>query len=308
MFINDNRAWLNIEIACNLLDVSKSSYYDWVGNQVAYKAKAEKSQELSAKVVEEFIIAKCRYGSIRLSQRLAKQNITCNPKAIAKILKLNNLRPVGYKRYKVRTTNSNHKLRIFPNLLERNFKVNAPNMVWVSDITYIPTDEGWLYLATVIDLFSRKLIGYTMSRRMTKDLVISALSKALTARGNPKNVIVHSDRGSQYASNEYKKLLKQYGLLGSMSKKGDCWDNAVAESFFATIKKEYIYQTHFKTRQEAELGVFDYVETWYNKERIHSLLNGLSPDEFEMLNKDKFSVKNKTKNTSKNGTIEARIF
>ena len=232
MFINDNRAWLNIEIACNLLDVSKSSYYDWVGNQVAYKAKAEKSQELSAKVVEEFIIAKCRYGSIRLSQRLAKQNITCNPKAIAKILKLNNLRPVGYKRYKVRTTNSNHKLRIFPNLLERNFKVNAPNMVWVSDITYIPTDEGWLYLATVIDLFSRKLIGYTMSRRMTKDLVISALSKALTARGNPKNVIVHSDRGSQYASNEYKKLLKQYGLLGSMSKKGDCWDNAVAESFF----------------------------------------------------------------------------
>ena len=160
----------------------------------------------------------------------------------------------------------------------------------MSDITYIRTDEGWLYLATVIDLYSRKVIGYKMNNRMTKDLVIGALQKALHARQHPKNVIIHSDRGSQYASNEYKAMLSRHQLRGSMSRKGDCWGlrtslrghNAVAESFFATLKKEYVYQTEFKTREQAHLGIFDYIEVWYNKERIHSYLNGDSPVEFEM--------------------------
>ena len=170
-------------------------------------------------------------------------------------------------------------------------KINKPNQVYVGDITYIRTNEGWLYLATVIDLFSRKLVGYSMGSRMTKDLVIVALQKALKSRGYPKGVIFHSDRGSQYASNEYKRVLKQLGCIGSMSKKCDCWDNAVAESFFATLKKEYVYQTIFKTRLEAQLGIFDYIEAWYNKERIHSTLNGLSPNEFENNNKNKFLTK-----------------
>jgi transposase InsO family protein len=195
----------------------------------------------------------------------------------------------GYKKYKVTTTNSNHKYKVFPNLLKRNFKVDRPNKVYVGDITYIRTDEGWLYLATVIDLFSRKIIGQKMSGRMTKDLVIGALLSALKARGYPQGVIVHSDRGSQYASNEYKRILKQHNLLGSMSKKGDCWDNAVAESFFASLKKEYVHNTHFKTRIQAKLGVFDYIEAWYNNERSHSTLDGLSPNEFEKINSDKFT-------------------
>jgi len=138
---------------------------------------------------------------------------------------------------------------------------------------------------------------------MTKDLVIGALQKALNSRGYPKGVIVHSDRGSQYASNEYKKTLKQFGCVGSMSKKGDCWDNAVAESFFATLKKEYVYQTIFKSRLEAQLGIFDYIEAWYNKERIHATLNGLSPNEFENINKNKFITKPNKINTFKGATI-----
>ena len=196
-------------------------------------------------------------------------------------MKVNDLVPVGYYQYNVTTTNSNHKYKVFDNLLERNFSADRPNHAWVGDITYIPTNEGWLYLATVIDIYSRKLIGYQMSNRMTKDLVISALSKALKNRDYPTGVIVHSDRGSQYASNDYKAALAKHNLLGSMSKKGDCWDNAVAESFFATIKKELVYQTTFKTRESAKLAIFDYIETWYNKERIHSYLDYLSPCEFE---------------------------
>jgi transposase InsO family protein len=213
----------------------------------------------------------------------------------------NKLFPHGYKKYKVTTTNSNHKYRVFANLLERNFNVDRPNKVYVSDITYIRTDEGWLYLATVIDLYSRKIIGYKMSNRMTKDLVISALLNALKARGYPQGVIVHSDRGSQYAANEYKRILKQHNLLGSMSKKGDCWDNAVAESFFASLKKEYVHYTHFKTRIHAKLGIFNYIEAWYNNERSHSTLGGLSPNEFETING------NKLINLSKNSKVKKVI-
>jgi transposase InsO family protein len=199
-------------------------------------------------------------------------------------MKANNLEAIGCKKFKVTTTNSNHKYKVFDNLLERNFNVEKANQVYVGDITYIKTSEGWLYLATIIDLFSRKVIGYKMSNRMTKDLVITALQTALKNRGYPKGVIVHSDRGSQYASHEYKRILKAYGCIGSMSRKGDCWDNAVAESFFATLKKEYIYQTDFNTRLEAQIGIFDYIEAWYNKERSHSTLKGMSPSQFEEAN------------------------
>lgn len=164
----------------------------------------------------------------------------------------------------------------------RGFDWPQPNKAWVCDITYIWTDEGWYYLATVIDLFSRKVVGHHMNSRMTVNLVINALSKALKNRNYPTGVIVHSDRGSQYAANEYKKYLAKYQLLGSMSRKGDCWDNAHAESFFASLKKEYVFQTKFSTRAQAHLGIFDYIEAWYNNERIHNKLGGLSPREFEL--------------------------
>jgi transposase InsO family protein len=289
MFIKNNSAWINIDKACELFKLTRSSYYEWIANYDKHLEKEKKYQELCKKVIELFHKYKCRYGSRRLADKLNSQGISCTKNNIGKIMTENKLFPHGYKKYKVTTTNSNHKYRVFDNLLARNFKVDRPNKAYVGDITYIRTDEGWLYLATVIDLYSRKLIGYKMSNRMTKDLVISALLNALKSRGSPEGVIVHSDRGSQYASNEYKRILKQHNLLGSMSKKGDCWDNAVAESFFASLKKEYVHHTHFKTRSMAQLGIFDYIEAWYNNERSHSTLNGLSPNEFEKINSYKFT-------------------
>lgn len=282
MFIKDNCAWINVETACVILNVGKSTYYDWLRNYEARQAKAQKEHALAQKVIVAFNRSHCTYGGVRLYQRLQKDNILCSYRQVLDIMKINDLVPCYNKKHKVTTTNSNHKYKELDNLLSRDFKASAPDVALVGDITYIRTDEGWLYLATVIDLFSRKIIGYQISNRMTRDLVISALQKALKARNYPKNVVVHSDRGSQYASNEYKATLAMYQLRGSMSRKGDCWDNAVAESFFATLKKEYVYQTSFKTRAEAQLGIFDYIETWYNKERIHSYLNGDSPLEFEM--------------------------
>lgn len=297
MFIKGNSAWINVEIACELLKVSRSSYYDWLSNLDKYLEKEMVLTELSQKIIDLFYYYKCRLGATRLVNKLRKHGIDCNYRAVLKIMNQNKLFVKGRRKFKI-TTNSNHNHKVFDNLLARNFKVEKPNKVYVGDITYIRTLEGWLYLATVIDLYSRKVIGYKMSYRMTKDLVISALLMALKARGYPQNVIVHSDRGSQYASNEYKRILILHNLKGSMSKKGDCWDNAVAESFFATLKKEYVYDTLFKTRIEAQLGIFDYIESWYNNERPHSTLSYLSPNEFEELNKDKFNnstkkVKNK---------------
>lgn len=236
-------------------------------------------------------------------KELNKNAINCSYRSVVNIMNELNLKTIGIKKYKISTTNSNHRYKVFNNLLEQNFNVDKPNQVWVSDISYIRTNEGWLYLATVIDLFSRKLIGYKMGSKMTRDLVISALQSALKERQYPKNVIVHTDRGSQYASNDYKRILNIHNLIGSMSRKGNCWDNAVAESFFATLKKEYIYNTIFKTRLDAQLGIFDYVETWYNKERIHSKLGDLSPNQFERIYKDKLINKNLTNMVIKNGII-----
>ncbi len=282
MFIKDNSAWINIETASIILNVSKSSYYDWLRNYEQRQIKLLESQELARKVVETFNRSHCTYGGTRLFQRLQKDNVQCSYSQVLEIMKVNDLIPCYYKKYRRNTTNSNHKYKIFDNLLNRDFKASAPNQVWVGDITYIRTNDGWLYLATVIDLFSRRIIGYQMSNRMTKDLVISALQKALKSRKNPSRVIFHSDRGSQYAFKRYKVILANHNIRGSMSKKADCWDNTVAESYFATLEKEYIYQTKFKTREQAKLGIFDYIKTWYNKEKIHSYLNGDSPVEFKM--------------------------
>jgi putative transposase len=299
MFLKVNSAWLNIDIACEILELTRSSYYEWLSKELYYLEKARKHKELSDLIIGLFYKFKSRYGARRITDELHKRGITCRKLKVSNIMNENKLFPVGYKKYKVTTTNSNHKYKVFDNLLLRNFIVERPNQVYVGDITYIRTDEGWLYLATVIDLYSRKLIGYKMSNRMTKDLVIGALQNALKLRGFPTGVIVHSDRGSQYASNEYKRFLKQNNLIGSMSKKGDCWDNAVAESFFASLKKEYVHHMHFKTRIQAQLGIFDYIEAWYNNERAHSTLNGLSPNEFEARNKDKFIKNAKKVKTSK---------
>lgn len=295
MFIRDNSAWIDVETACRLFELSRSAYYEWWANEDARIEAEIAYARLCIQIELLFYRYKSRYGARRITDELFKRGTKCSCEKVSKIMQDKKLVPLGHKKYKVITTNSNHKYKVFDNLLERNFTVDQPNQVYVGDITYIRTGEGWLYLAVVIDLYSRKVIGYKMSNRMTKDIVISALLNALKARGYPKGVIIHSDRGSQYASNEYKRILKQYGLLGSMSKKGDCWDNAVAESFFASLKKEYVHHTLFATRTKAQLGIFDYIEAWYNSERAHSTIGGLSPNEFEQIHQNKFVVNNSKK-------------
>lgn len=179
------------------------------------------------------------------------------------------------------TTNSRHKYPVWPNILNRKFSVERPNSVWVSDITYIWTYEGWLYLATVIDLYSRNVVGMAMDNTIADTLTQKALKQAILRRDPPKGLIYHTDRGSQYASNDFKAILKENEFIGSMSKKGDCWDNAVAESFFHTLKVELIHRTRFNTREEAKRIIFKYVEIYYNRKRAHSTLGYLSPYEYE---------------------------
>lgn len=197
--------------------------------------------------------------------------------------------PVQTKKFKA-TTNSKHSLPVAPNLLKQDFSAQAPCQKWVGDITYIATGEGWLYLATVIDLFSRRVVGWAISDRMTKQLVINAINMAIMNEHPPKGLIFHSDRGSQYASYDFQDLLREHEILQSMSAKGDCYDNACAESFFATIKKELIHRRRFSTRSQATLAILQYIVSWYNPQRIHSALGDLSPMEFEREYYERLSV------------------
>ena len=189
------------------------------------------------------------------------------------------------RRFRV-TTDSAHELPIAPNLLARDFTADAPDKIWVTDITYIPTGEGWLYLAAILDLFSRRIVGWAMSDRLTTPLATDALSMALRARRPASGLVHHSDRGCQYASHDYQRALAQSGLVCSMSRKGDCWDNAVAESFFATLKTELVHDARWKTRDEARAALFHYIEVFYNRRRLHSTIGYVSPVDFELMNEE----------------------
>src|SRR5579871_4696250 len=191
-----------------------------------------------------------------------------------------NLKAVLAKRFVV-TTDSNHALPVAQNLLDRQFEVEHPNRVWTADISYVWTSDGWLYLAVVLDLFSRRIVGWAMGTTLERSLVLSALEMALTSRTPEAGLLCHSDRGSQYASGDYQKALEQAGAICSMSRKGNCWDNAPTESFFASLKKELVYRTHFASRSEAKAAIFEWIEVWYNRKRRHSSLGYLSPEAFE---------------------------
>jgi transposase InsO family protein len=238
---------------------------------------------LAAKIKTVFDTHRSRVGSIRVTKHLRHTGHTVGRNRVAKIMRLAGLRARAARKFKA-TTNSNHKLPVAQNLLEQDFSAVRPNEKWVSDITYIWTEEGWLYLAAVLDLYSRKLIGWSMSERMTSKLVIDALQMALWNRKMPKGVIVHSDRGSQYCSKDYQSLLADQRLICSMSKRGDCYDNAAMESWNHSLKVEAIHGEKFKSREDAKKHVFDYIEVYYNQNRLHSTLGYLSPKHFEELN------------------------
>ena len=240
--------------------------------------------ELKEKIAEIYYHHKRRYGSPRIYRVLRKKGYLINLKRVVRLMRAMNLKAIQPRKFRV-TTNSDHDLNIKENLLKREFDIDYRDKVWVSDITYIPTQEGWLYLAAVIDLYSRKVVGWSISTSIDAQLIISAIEMALNRRNQVKGLIFHSDRGSQYASHKVQNLLDSKGIRSSMSRKGDCWDNAVAESFFGTLKTELIYQNTYKTRKHAKLDIFEYIEAYFNKIRIHSYLNYMTPENYEKRSK-----------------------
>ena len=244
------------------------------------RPRDRENRRLDADLRRLFDLHKARYGAPRLTLDLRAEGWAVSRKRVAQRMRALGLRARAARKYKA-TTQSKHSLPVAPNLLGQNFTAPAPNRAWTSDITYIWTEEGWLYLAVVMDLYSRSIVGWAMAERMTRELVMSALTMAVWRRRPEPGVVVHSDRGSQYASGDYQALLKSHGFRCSMSRKGDCYDNAAMESFFHSLKVEQVNGCRYVTREEARADVFEYIETYYNAVRRHSTLNYLSPREFE---------------------------
>ena len=278
VMIKENTPYFSVRMMCKMLSVSSSGYYDWCDRAPSLRAQA--NAVLAGKIKVVFDDEHARAGAKRIEKRLKQEGILAGRHRIANIMRAQGWRAKAAKKFKA-TTNSNHKLPVAPNLLQQDFSAQQPNQKWVSDITYIWTEEGWLYLAVVMDLYSRMIVGWSMSARMTSSLVIDALQMAIWRRKNPQGVILHSDRGSQYCSHDYQKLLVDHGFICSMSKRGDCYDNASMESWNHSFKVEAIHGEKFTTRDNAKNHVFDYIDVYYNRKRLHSGLGYLSPVYFE---------------------------
>lgn len=259
-----------------MLEVSRSGYDKWKN---AGESERERRYKRLLQIIRKIFEDSWKtYGVRRVHQELRNNNEPVNRKLVERIMRENGIRPKRNRPFKL-TTDSKHSLPRSPNNLAQRFNVNRPNGVWVTDITYVETGEGWLYLCAFIDLYSRKVVGWSMSERMTADLVVNAYRMSTERRGVRAPLIVHSDQGSQYASAEFRQQLRC--CLQSMSRKGNCWDNAVAESFFGALKSELIYRYRWDTREEAASAIFEYIEIFYNKKRLHSKLGYVSPEEFE---------------------------
>ncbi len=276
--IKKNMSRFSVKMMCRMLSVSPSGYYDW--RDRPQSSRAQENTKLAARIKCVFDNEHSRAGAERITRRLKMEGTQVGRHRVARIMRLNGWRAKAAKKFKA-TTNSNHKLPVAPNLLQQNFTASRPNEKWVSDITYIWTEEGWLYLAVVMDLYSRMVVGWSMSERMTSKLVVDALQMAIWRRKMPCGVIIHSDRGSQYCSHDYQKLLTENGFICSMSKKGDCCDNASMESWNHSFKIEAIHGEKLLTRALAKNHVFDYIDVYYNRKRLHSKLGYVSPVYFE---------------------------
>lgn len=265
----------SIVLLCRVLEVSRSGYYKWLTRGIS--PRQEKRQKLLQRILEIFEENREAYGCPRMFEQLRKEGFTCGYNTVERLMKENEIKPKQRRKFKS-TTDSKHDLPIAPNILNREFTEKKPDEVWVSDITYIETGQGWLYLCVFIDLFSRAVVGWSMSKNMTADIVVKAFEMGIAKQGRSP-ILAHSDRGSQYASTEFRNLLVATGTIQSMSRKGNCWDNAVAESFFGKLKSELTYRNSYRTRIEATMSVFDYIEIFYNKRRLHSMLGYITPEE-----------------------------
>jgi len=279
-FIESHRSAFAVERMCRTLGVRRSGYYAW-RSRVPGKRSAE-DEHLLVRIRESYKKSRRSYGSPRVLKDLRAWGLRCGKNRIARLMREHGIAARTKKKFKA-TTNSRHALPVAPNLLNREFNVARPDEAWVSDITYVWTREGWLYLAVVLDLFSRRVVGWGMGDRLTAEIALSALKMAIGNRKPSAGLTYHSDRGVQYACEAFRKLLELHGFIQSMSRKGDCWDNAVAESFFHSLKTEHVYFEDYKTRAEATGKIFEYIEVFYNRTRRHSTLEYLSPAEFEAM-------------------------
>ena len=278
-FIEDYRDEFPVTRMCQVLEVSASGYYAWRRRPVSQRE--QDNQELLAQIKEVHAASRKTYGSPRVHAELVQQGTQCNKKRVERLMRVNDIRGKQRGRRRVKTTDSAHDLPVAPNVLNRQFEADAPNQKWVTDITYIPTDEGWLYLAAVLDLFSRRVIGWSMARTLCTSLVKNALRMAIADRHPQAGLLHHSDRGSQYASADYQSLMDAHEMVVSMSRTGNCYDNAPMESFFGTLKCELVHDRHYGTHAEARQDIFEYIEVFYNRKRRHSSLGYLSPVEYE---------------------------
>lgn len=276
--MNELKGKYRIKEMAEYLKVSRSGFYGWLRRKNS--GKDYEDAVLKEKIIELFQGSKQTYGAVRISKELKEAGLDCGKFRTSRLMREADLAPKAKKKFKA-TTDSNHSKAVAPNLLCQEFAVDAPDRVWVSDITYVWTHEGWLYLAVVIDLFSRKVVGWAMSDRIKEGLVISAFLMAVSSRKPLPELIFHSDRGSQYCSIKFRQVLAKIGALQSMSGTGNCYDNAVAESFFHTLKVEELHNLIFLARDSAKRCIFEYIEVFYNKKRRHSYINYLSPDKFE---------------------------
>ena len=279
MFIQQHKKEFSIQAMCKVLAVSRAGFYAWSKRPESLREREDKKLVDLIKI--SFHRSRQTYGYRRIHADLKQLQYACSRDRAARLMRENSLIPKMRKRFKA-TTNSKHTKPVAANYLARQFTANAINERWVSDITYVATNEGWLYLAVVMDLYSRKIIGWSMSSRMQESLVIDALQMALFRRKIKLGLLLHSDRGSQYASDNYQRLLIKNTIQCSMSRKGNCWDNSVMESFFHSLKVECVYMEKYQTRDEARNSIFDYIEVFYNRQRRHSFLGYVSPNQYEM--------------------------
>jgi putative transposase len=277
-FIHAKKACYPVAVLCEQLGVSRSGYYAWA--QRAESPRSQSDRDLSLEVAAVHQESRGRYGSPRVHAELRARGRHVARKRVARLMRQQGLVARRRRRF-VRTTDSAHRQPVADNLLARQFSPGQPNCTWATDITYVATKQGWLYLAVVLDLFSRQVVGWAMGPTIDRQLVLGALDMALKSRKPPRGLLHHSDRGSQYASADSQRALEQRGIRCSMSRKGNCWDNAVVESFFSSLKMELVHETTFATREQASAALFEYIEVFYNRKRRHSSLGYLSPVEYE---------------------------
>lgn len=278
-FIEKHRSAHAVEMMCRILRVTRSGYYAWKKRGESRRKRSD--AVLLEKIRESYWQSRGRYGSPNIHEDLRQWDYRCSRKRVARLMREAGLRAKTIRRFRV-TTESKHTLPVADNLLQRQFSAQAPGKVWVSDITYLWTRQGWLYLCVIMDLWDRKIVGWSIGERLTADLAVEALRKAVMRRQPQEGLMFHSDRGIQYCSEVFRTELRRHVMLQSMSRKGNCWDNAVAESFFGILKRELVYHETYRTRDNARLSVFQYIEGWYNRRRRHSTLGRRSPHMFEL--------------------------